>query len=55
MAADAWKIGGATVWGWISYDPESDLIFYGTGNPGPGIPTCVPAITNGRSHFRAQP
>jgi lanthanide-dependent methanol dehydrogenase len=33
--ADAWKIGGGTVWGWISYDLEQNLIFYGTGNPGP--------------------
>ncbi|HEU4563897.1 MAG TPA: PQQ-dependent dehydrogenase, methanol/ethanol family [Gemmatimonadaceae bacterium] len=33
--ADAWKIGGAAVWGWISYDPELDLIYYGTSNPGP--------------------
>jgi PQQ-dependent dehydrogenase (methanol/ethanol family) len=33
--AGAWKIGGGTAWGWISYDPELDLIFYGTGNPGP--------------------
>ena len=32
---DAWKIGGGTVWGWISYDPKLDLIFHGTGNPGP--------------------
>ncbi|HKQ38744.1 MAG TPA: methanol/ethanol family PQQ-dependent dehydrogenase [Verrucomicrobiae bacterium] len=32
---DHWKIGGGTVWGWISYDPELDLIYYGTGNPGP--------------------
>jgi PQQ-dependent dehydrogenase (methanol/ethanol family) len=32
---DAWRIGGGTVWGWISYDPELNLIFYGTGNPGP--------------------
>jgi PQQ-dependent dehydrogenase (methanol/ethanol family) len=32
---DAWKIGGGTMWGWISYDPETNLIFYGTGNPGP--------------------
>jgi PQQ-dependent dehydrogenase (methanol/ethanol family) len=32
---DAWRQGGASVWGWISYDPELDLIFYGTGNPGP--------------------
>jgi PQQ-dependent dehydrogenase (methanol/ethanol family) len=35
---DAWKIGGGTVWGWISYDPETNLIFYGTGNPGPWNP-----------------
>jgi PQQ-dependent dehydrogenase (methanol/ethanol family) len=32
---DAWKTGGGTVWGWISYDPETNLIFYGTANPGP--------------------
>ncbi|HEY0335229.1 MAG TPA: methanol/ethanol family PQQ-dependent dehydrogenase [Stenotrophomonas sp.] len=32
---DAWRLGGGTVWGWISYDPELDLIYYGTGNPGP--------------------
>jgi PQQ-dependent dehydrogenase (methanol/ethanol family) len=32
---DAWKIGGGTVWGWISYDPETNLIFYGVANPGP--------------------
>ncbi|HWJ05705.1 MAG TPA: methanol/ethanol family PQQ-dependent dehydrogenase [Steroidobacteraceae bacterium] len=31
----AWQTGGGTVWGWISYDPVLDLIFYGTGNPGP--------------------
>ena len=32
---DHWQQGGGTVWGWISYDPELDLIYYGTGNPGP--------------------
>lgn len=32
---DAWKYGGGGAWGWISYDPELDLIFYGTANPGP--------------------
>jgi PQQ-dependent dehydrogenase (methanol/ethanol family) len=32
---DAWKIGGGTDWGWISYDPQRNLIFYGTANPGP--------------------
>ncbi|MFC6488996.1 methanol/ethanol family PQQ-dependent dehydrogenase [Nitratireductor sp. GCM10026969] len=32
---ERWQIGGGTVWGWISYDPELDLIYYGTANPGP--------------------
>ena len=32
---EAWKIGGGTVWGWIAYDPDLKLIFYGTANPGP--------------------
>ncbi|MDB5824064.1 MAG: PQQ-dependent dehydrogenase, methanol/ethanol family [Herminiimonas sp.] len=40
--ADAWKIGGGTVWGWLSYDPEADLIYYGTGNPGPWNPEQRP-------------
>jgi lanthanide-dependent methanol dehydrogenase len=40
--ADAWKIGGGTTWGWISYDPEQNLIFYGTGNPGPWNPDQRP-------------
>jgi PQQ-dependent dehydrogenase (methanol/ethanol family) len=39
---DAWKIGGGTVWGWISYDPEADLIYYGTANPGPWNPEQRP-------------
>ena len=33
-----WQTGGGNPWGWISYDPELDLIFYGTGNPGPWNP-----------------
>jgi alcohol dehydrogenase (cytochrome c) len=32
---DSWKVGGATVWGWVSYDPELNLIYHGTSNPGP--------------------
>jgi len=32
---DHWKIGGGTVWGFVSYDAEQNLIFYGTANPGP--------------------
>ena len=30
---DQWKIGGGTLWGGWSYDPEADLIYYGTANP----------------------
>jgi glucose dehydrogenase len=32
--ADAWQTGGGTMWGWIAYDPDLNLVFYGTGNPG---------------------
>ncbi|MER9016103.1 methanol/ethanol family PQQ-dependent dehydrogenase [Mesorhizobium sp. M0898] len=39
---DAWKIGGGNVWGWISYDPDLNLIFHGTGNPGPWNPDLRP-------------
>jgi PQQ-dependent dehydrogenase (methanol/ethanol family) len=39
---DAWKIGGGGSWGWISYDPELDLIYYGTSNPGPWNPEVRP-------------
>jgi PQQ-dependent dehydrogenase (methanol/ethanol family) len=37
-----WQIGGGTVWGWISYDPELNLIYYGTGNPGTWNPEARP-------------
>ena len=39
---NAWQAGGGTPWGWISYDPELDLIYYGTGNPGPWNPEQRP-------------
>lgn len=39
---DQWKIGGGTIWGWISYDPQLNLIYYGTGNPGPWNPDMRP-------------
>ncbi|HMI84193.1 MAG TPA: methanol/ethanol family PQQ-dependent dehydrogenase [Polyangiaceae bacterium] len=32
---DKWKIGGGNAWGWLSYDPDLDLVYYGTGNPSP--------------------
>ena len=37
-----WKMGGGGVWGWLSYDPETNLIFYGTANPGPWNPAQRP-------------
>lgn len=39
---EAWKMGGGTVWGWISYDPTLDLVYYGTANPGPWNPELRP-------------
>ncbi|MBN1239391.1 MAG: PQQ-dependent dehydrogenase, methanol/ethanol family [Gammaproteobacteria bacterium] len=39
---DQWKLGGGTVWGWISYDPTEDLLYYGTGNPGVWNPDLRP-------------
>jgi len=30
---DQWKIGGGDTWGWLSYDPQMNLIYYGSGNP----------------------
>jgi len=30
---DQWKIGGGTTWGWYSFDPDLNLVYYGTGNP----------------------
>ena len=32
---EAWKHGGAAAWLTGSYDPELNLIYWGTGNPGP--------------------
>jgi alcohol dehydrogenase (cytochrome c) len=39
---NAWEQGGGTVWGWISYDPELNLIYHGTANPGPWNPSQRP-------------
>jgi PQQ-dependent dehydrogenase (methanol/ethanol family) len=35
---DVWRRGGGPVWGWMSYDPTLDLVYYGVGNPGPYNP-----------------
>ncbi|MDB5506805.1 MAG: Pyrrolo-quinoline quinone [Devosia sp.] len=39
---NGWEQGGGTVWGWLSYDPDLNLIYYGTGNPGPWNPNQRP-------------
>jgi PQQ-dependent dehydrogenase (methanol/ethanol family) len=31
---ERWRLGGGTVWGFLSYDPTLDLVYYGTANPG---------------------
>ncbi|TWB37219.1 lanthanide-dependent methanol dehydrogenase XoxF5 [Nitrospirillum pindoramense] len=30
---DQWKTGGGATWGWTAYDPQLNLIYYGSGNP----------------------
>jgi PQQ-dependent dehydrogenase (methanol/ethanol family) len=39
---DQWKIGGGTTWGWYSYDPSLNLVYYGTGNPSTWNPSQRP-------------
>ncbi|MBA3595917.1 MAG: methanol/ethanol family PQQ-dependent dehydrogenase [Methylibium sp.] len=37
-----WQHGGSTVWGFVSYDPQLNLIYYGTANPGVWNPDLRP-------------
>jgi len=39
---DAWKIGGGTNWGWYAFDPDLDMLYYGSGNPAPWNETMRP-------------
>ncbi len=39
---ERWKLGGGTVWGFLAYDAEADLVFYGTANPGSWNPELRP-------------
>jgi PQQ-dependent dehydrogenase (methanol/ethanol family) len=39
---DQWKIGGGTTWGWYSYDPALNAVFYGSGNPSTWNPAQRP-------------
>ena len=36
-SADTWKIGGGAVWHTGTYDPATNLLYVGTGNPAPWI------------------
>jgi PQQ-dependent dehydrogenase (methanol/ethanol family) len=49
-----WKIGGGNVWGFLSYDPDLDLLFYGTGNPGPWNPEQRPGANKWTSGIFAR-
>jgi len=40
--ADMWKHGAGSVWAWISYDPQLNLIYHGTSNPSPRVPDQRP-------------
>jgi lanthanide-dependent methanol dehydrogenase len=39
---EQWKLGGGTTWGWFTYDPALNLIYYGSGNPGTWNPVVRP-------------
>jgi lanthanide-dependent methanol dehydrogenase len=39
---DQWKIGGGCTWGWMAYDPQLNLVYYGSGNPSTWNPTQRP-------------
>ena len=39
---DAWQTGGASVWIQGTYDPASNLAYFGTGNGGPWMPDTRP-------------
>jgi alcohol dehydrogenase (cytochrome c) len=34
-SGDSWKTGGAPTWVTGAYDPQANLVYWGTGNPGP--------------------
>jgi alcohol dehydrogenase (cytochrome c) len=39
---DQWKTGGGCTWGWYSYDPKLNLMYYGSGNPSTWNPVQRP-------------
>jgi len=47
---NAWRIGGASVWQTASFDPDSNLIYYGTGD---AFPTYDPEFRPGDNLYTA--
>jgi len=45
-AGDSWQHGGGSTWVTGTYDPELNLIYWGTANPGPGMDGDVRAGDN---------
>ncbi len=41
---EMWKQGASAAWGWVSYDPDLNAIYYGTSNPGPRTPSQRPGL-----------
>lgn len=39
---NGWEHGGASIWGWWPYDPKTNLVYYGTGNPSVWNPDVRP-------------
>lgn len=39
---DGWQHGGGSTWGWWPYDPKTNLVYYGTGNPSVWNPDVRP-------------
>jgi alcohol dehydrogenase (cytochrome c) len=52
----AWKQGGSSVWAYLTYDAELDLLFYGTSQPGVWNPDMRPGDNKwGASVFARKP
>ena len=41
---DAWQHGASAPWGFVSYDPDLNQVYYGTSNPGPRVPSQRPGL-----------
>jgi len=41
---EMWKQGASAPWGFVSYDPDLNQVYYGTSNPGPRTPSQRPGL-----------